>query len=260
MATKRFIPFGIPTGEGPAPQPTPTQEKSVTLTSNGQTSVVTPSSGYLLSKVTAKAQITTEHKVVTEAITANGTYSYTPTDAAHPMDSITIPVNVSGGGGESFPMIAETASGEFFADTDVSGQTAKTVDVGMDFDMLVIYAGNPDVSPWGTSNYNIVGAYVYNINGSAASANVVKWQDGTVHYAGGSTTVSGTSFVCSNISTARFRAYKYRWIAFRFDGAASTTQLSPSFVTSVISDDKINIKMGDEAGKLAELPVEEVKL
>lgn len=97
---RRFIPFAIPSGASPAVQ---TQTKSATITANGGSVTVQPDSGYLLSSVTATANIPTEEK--SQSITANGTYTITPSSGKL-MTKAAVSVNVPTGGGLEDGMVA----------------------------------------------------------------------------------------------------------------------------------------------------------
>lgn len=90
---RRFIPFAIPSGTSPAVQ---TQTKSAEITTNGGSVTVQPDSGYLLSSVTATANIPTEEK--SQSITANGTYTIAPSSGKL-MTKASVLVNVPTGGG-----------------------------------------------------------------------------------------------------------------------------------------------------------------
>ena len=90
---RQFIPFAILSGIAPAVK---TQTKSATITANGESVTVEPDSGYLLSSVTATANIPTEEK--SQAITSNGTYTITPSSGKL-MTKASVSVNVPTGGG-----------------------------------------------------------------------------------------------------------------------------------------------------------------
>ena len=118
---RRFIPFAIPSGASPAVQ---TQTKSATITTNGGSVTVQPDSGYLLSSVTATANIPTEEK--SQTITSNGTYTITPSSGKL-MTKATVSVNVPTGGGLEEGMVAvhDIPNGNIFsAQTVLSATTA----------------------------------------------------------------------------------------------------------------------------------------
>ena len=84
------------------PPPVITQEKDVTITSNGDT-IVTPDEGFDgLNKVNVSVKVpipTFETETLTVELTENGTYNYTPTTDGYSSVEVTVDVAGSGGGG-----------------------------------------------------------------------------------------------------------------------------------------------------------------
>ena len=99
----------------------PEQEKTVDITTNGQT-IVTPDSGYALSKVTANVNVpapTVETQEKSVEITQNGNSEVTP-DAGKYLSKVNISVNVAATGGNKLASLVDRSITEVTAD-DLAG-------------------------------------------------------------------------------------------------------------------------------------------
>ena len=102
----------------------PEQEKTVEITQNGQT-VITPDSGYALSKVTANVNvpaptIQTQEKSV--EITQNGSSEVTPDEGMY-LSKVNISVDVAASGGDKFASLIDRSITTLTAD-DFAGVTS----------------------------------------------------------------------------------------------------------------------------------------
>lgn len=102
----------------------PEQEKTVSITQNGQT-VITPDSGYTLSKVTANVNVpapTVETQEKSVEITQNGDSEVTP-DAGKYLSKVNISVNVPTSSESKLPQVIDGSVTTLTAD-DFAGATA----------------------------------------------------------------------------------------------------------------------------------------
>lgn len=261
-------------GGEPVPVPTPSQEKTVTLSANNTQVNVVPDSGYLLSKVIAKAQITTEHKVVTTPITVNGTYSFTPTDSAHPMDSISIPVNVSGGGGDNpiedifYSLITETG-----ITVDGTELPHSTTYPGIYFE----YKGpgfywiiHPLLSTYHSARSAMAYGWI-DLEGRYATTDGVRVilqkgnTPGTVAGIYFKPTAGGHYMYMDGTNTQTFETgvqyiagYLPASAIFGTTSALTAIRNQLAIESAKVKEENIAIRFDDEGGKFAELPVEEV--